>query len=145
MDREVAWEVDHLAAQLEEVLPALRSHVRRRDRPEHRVLDVLAEPAVDAFGQPVEQLGREAERLADLPDGHAGLERDDVAHHPGALPAVLVVDVLDHLLAVLRREVDVDVGGAGHLLVEEALEQEVVLDGIDARDAEDVGDDGVRG
>ena len=145
MDRKVAREVDHLAAQLEEVLPALRPHVGRRDRAEHRVLDVLAEPAIYAFRQPVEHLGRESERLADLPDGHSRLECDDVAHHPGALPAVLVVDVLDHLLAVLGREVDVDVGGAGHLLVQEALEQQVVLDGIDAGDAEDVGDDGVGG
>ncbi len=43
-----------------------------------------------------------------------------------------------------RREVDVDVGRARHLLVQEALEQQVVLDRVDARDAEHVGDDRVR-
>src|ERR1700704_4137517 len=87
--------------------------------------------------------GGKAERFADLPGSHPGLEGDDVADHPGPLPAVLVVDVLDDLLAMLGREVDVDVGRRRHLLVEEALEEEVVLDRIDPGDAEHVGDDRV--
>src|SRR2546426_11023638 len=73
------------------------------------------------------------------------LEGDDVADHPGPLPSVLVVDVLDYLLAVLGGEIDVDVRGARHLLMQEALEEEVVLDGIDARDAKHVSDDRVGG
>ena len=80
-----------------------------------------------------------------MPDRHPRLERDDVADHPCPLPAVFLVDVLDDLLAVRGREIDVDVGRAGHLLVEEALEKQVVLDGVDPRDAEHVGDDRVRG
>src|SRR5260221_20049 len=98
----------------------------------------------DAFGQPVQQLGGEAQGFADLPDRHPGLEGDDVAHHAGPLPAVLLIDVLDDLLAVRGREIDVDVRRARHLLVQEALEQQVVLDGVDAGDAEHVGDDRVR-
>jgi len=37
---------------------------------------------------------------------------------------------------MLRGEVDVDVRRARHLLVQEALEEEVVLDGIDPSDAQ---------
>ena len=54
VDREVARKFDHLAAELEELLPALRAHVGWWNGPEHRVLDVFGEPAVDALGQPVE-------------------------------------------------------------------------------------------
>ena len=57
VDRQMTWKLDDLATQLEKLLPALRPHVRRRHRPLHRVFDVLGEPAVDAFGQAVEQLG----------------------------------------------------------------------------------------
>ena len=145
VDREVARKLDHLAAQLEELPPALRPHFGRWHRPLHRILDVLGEPPVDALGEAVEELGRESQRLADLPDRHPRLERDHVADHPGPLPAVLLVDVLDHLLAVLGREIDVDVRRARHLLVQEALEKEVVLDRVDAGYAQHVGDDRVRG
>ncbi len=139
----MARKVLHLAAQLEELLPTLRPHIRRWHGAGHRVSHVLGEPAVHAFRQPVDQLGRESERLADLADRHARLERDDVADHPGPLPAVLVVDILDHLLAVLGGEIDIDVGRARHLLVQEAFEEEVVLDRVDAGDAEHVRDDRV--
>src|SRR6202011_1938251 len=145
VDGEVAWKVLDLAAQLEELLPALRPHVRRRHGAGHRVFDVFGEPSVHPLGQTVEQLGRETERLADLADGHTRLEGDDVADHPRPLPSVLVVDVLDHLLAMLGGEIDVDVRGARHLLVQEALEKEVVLDRVDSSDPEHVGDDRIGG
>jgi hypothetical protein len=58
--------------------------------------------------------------------------------------AVAPVEVLDHLLAAVHVEVDVDVGeGAG--LVDEALEEEVVLDRVDLGDAEAVGHDRIAG
>ena len=46
---------------------------------------------------------------------------------------------------MLGREVDVDVRGARHFVVQEPFEQEVVLDGVDARDPEHVRDDRVGG
>ena len=46
---------------------------------------------------------------------------------------------------MLGREVDVDVRCAGHLLVQESLEQKVVLDGIHTRDSQHIGDDRVGG
>ena len=44
---------------------------------------------------------------------------------------------------MLGREIDVDVRDAGHLLVQEALEEQVVRDGVDPGDAQHVGDDRV--
>ncbi len=41
---------------------------------------------------------------------------------PGAVAAVAFVDVLDHLLAALVLEIDVDVGGLAARLGDEALE-----------------------
>ena len=57
VDRKMTREVLHLAAQREELLPALWPHVGRRHRAGHRVLDVFREPSVDALGQPVDELG----------------------------------------------------------------------------------------
>ena len=55
--------------------------------------------------------------------------------------AVLVRDVLDDLAAPALAEVDVDVGQRDALGVQEALEDEVVLDRIDVGDAQAVGDE----
>ena len=61
------------------------------------------------------------------------------------MPAIGVVDPLDHLLPALVLEVDIDVGRLAPLLGHEALEQEIVLDRIDRGDAEHVADGGVGG
>jgi hypothetical protein len=58
---------------------------------------------------------------------------------------VLARDVLDHLAAARFAEVDVDVGGADALLVQEALEDQLVLDRIDVGDAQAVGDEAAGG
>ena len=71
--------------------------------------------------------------------------RDDGGGEAGALPAVAAVDVLDHLLAPLVLEVDVDVGGLAALARDEALEQEADPGGVDGGDAEAVADRGVGG
>ena len=87
---------------------------------------------------------REPHRGAHLADGHARPEGDDVGHHAGAVRAVFVVHVLEHLLAVVGGEVDVDVGRALVILVQETLEEQVVRNRIDTCDPEQVGDDRVR-
>jgi hypothetical protein len=58
--------------------------------------------------------------------------------------AVLVVEVLDHLFAAVDVEVDVDVRQRPRL-VDEALEQELVLDRIHLGDAQAIGHDRVAG
>ena len=59
--------------------------------------------------------------------------------------AVLLVDVLDHLLAPLVLDVEVDVGRLGALAREEALEQQAQADRVDGGDAQAVADGGVGG
>jgi hypothetical protein len=50
------------------------------------------------------------ERLAHLADGAAAAIADDGADDRRAVAAVAVIDVLDHLLAPLVLEIDVDIG-----------------------------------
>ena len=79
-------------------------------------------------------------RLADLADGAAGAVADDGGADRRPLAAVAVVEVLDHLLAALVLEVDVDVGRLAPAGRDEALEQQVVLGRVDRGDAEHVAD-----
>ena len=99
---------------------------------------------VERLGQPIDPLERKAERLRHLAHGIAGSIRDDRADHGGVIGAVLVVQVLDHLLAPVDVEVDVDVGQRARL-VDEALEEELVLDRVDLGDPQAVGHDRVAG
>ncbi len=84
-------------------------------------------------------------RLADVAHGRAGAIGDDGGGEPGAVAAVARVDVLDHLLAPLVLEVDVDVGRLLALGRHEAVEQHIDLGGVHRRDGEAVADDGVGG
>ena len=84
------------------------------------------------------------ERLGHLAHRASSSVGDDGADHGGVIGAVLGVEVLDHLLAPVDVEVDVDVGQRARL-VDEALEEELVLDRVDLGDAEAVGHDRVAG
>jgi hypothetical protein len=86
----------------------------------------------------------DVQRLADVADRAAGAVAGHHRRDGGTLAAVLAVDVLDHLLAPLVLEVDVDVGRLLALAADEALEQQVGARGIDRRDAQAVADGGVR-
>ncbi len=87
----------------------------------------------------------EAQRLTDLADGAARAVADHGRGESGALAAVAGVDPLDHLLAPLMLEIDIDVGRFAPLGGDEALEQEVDLGGIDGRHPEAVAHDRVGG
>ena len=65
-----------------------------------------------------------------------GLVGDDLRRHAGPLPAILVVDVLQHFLAPFVLEVDVDVRGLVAFLADEALEEDVDALRIDGGDAQ---------
>ena len=56
-----------------------------------------------------------------------GTIADDGGGKPGALAAIALIDVLDHLLAPLMLEIDVDVGRLAPLFRDEALEQQIDL------------------
>ncbi len=101
-------------------------------------------PGVERLGDPVHHVRREGEGLGHLAHGRSGAVGDDVADHGRVIDAIAAVEVLDDLLAAVDVEVDVDVG-QGARLVDEALEQELVLDGVDLGDAQAVGHDRVAG
>ena len=83
-----------------------------------------------------EDLGRFADRRARAVGDHRGGEA-------GALAAVSLVDVLDHLFAPLVLEVDVDVGRLVALGRDEALEQQIEARRIDLGDPEAIADRGI--
>ena len=84
-----------------------------------------------------------AEGLGHFADGAAAAIGDDDGGEAGAVAAVFLVDVLDHLLAAFVLEIDVDVGRLAALFGDEAVEQEFVAGGIDFGDAETVADGGI--
>ena len=69
-------------------------------------------------------------------------ERDDLRH---LLAAVLLGDVLDHFAAAVRAEIDIDIGHADALGIEEALEQQAVLQRIDIGDLHRIADQAAGG
>ena len=79
---------------------------------------------------------RQAQHLADLAHRAARAIVDDGGGDAGAVAAIACIDVLDHLLAPLMLEIDIDIGRLVALLGDEAREQQVVLRRIDRGDAE---------
>src|SRR6266403_1056672 len=92
--------------------------------------------AIPSFGQPHD--------LADLADRAAGAVANDGRGDAGAVAAVFVIDVLDHLFAPLMLEIDIYVGGLVARGAYEPLEQDVDLCRIDRGDAEAIADDRIR-
>ena len=107
--------------------------------------DLAVALAPDSAGERRGHVLLEAQRLADLADRHARAVVDDGRADGGALAAVARIEVLDHLLAPLVLEIDVDVGRLAALGGDEALEQQVDLGRIDAGDAEAEADRAVGG
>ncbi len=101
--------------------------------------------APDGGGQRGDRVLGEAQRLADLAHRRAAAIGDDGGRQAGAVAAVAGIDILDHLLAPLMLEVDVDVGRLFALGRDEALEQKIDLGGIDIGDGEAIADGGVGG
>ena len=112
--------------------------VRRAERAGERLARVvLAHDLIDLAE-------REPERFADVADRRARAVGDHLGRHRRVLAPVALVHVLDHLLAVLVREVDVDVGDLAALFAQEPLEQKPALDRVDRGDPERVADRRVR-
>jgi hypothetical protein len=153
-DHHAAGMLTEVPRQILDLVPQPGEHLQPRvvDRPadfgeplRQRVAGVLELEIVHQLGEPVDAIGVEAERLADLARGAASAVGDDVGRHRRAEAAVLVVDVLDDGLApVAARQIEVDVGPFAALFGQEALEQHSVLHRVDRRDAEAVADGAVR-
>ncbi len=101
--------------------------------------------APDRAGKRRQCILRQAEHLADLARRRAGAVGDDGGGKPGMLAAIFFVDVLDHLLAPLMLEIDVDVGRLAPFGRDEALEQEVGQRRVDIGDADAIADGGIGG
>ena len=98
-------------------------------------------PRLRPARHPLELARRQPEDLAELADRAARAERRERRDQRGALAPVAVVDPRDQDLADVAREVEVDVGQRGELLVEEAPEEQVVGHRVDVREAGEVADD----
>ncbi len=157
---ELALADDHAAGVLAEVArEVLQADAELEVFGDARVLDVEAGvvegvghgvvlaaplPLADERGEAAEGFLVEAEGFADFARGGLAAVGDDVGGHGGAELAVALVDVLDGLLAFFfGGEVEVDVGPLAAVLAEEALEEEVHLDGIDGGDFEGIANSGV--
>ena len=86
--------------------------------------DALLRPAPDLAGERAGHVLGQAQRLADVAHRAARAVAGDDRGQRGALAAVMAVDPLDHLLAPLMLEIDVDVGRLVALARDEALEQQ---------------------
>src|SRR5262245_2922438 len=101
--------------------------------------------APDRGGQRADRVFRQPENLADLADGGATAIGDDGRGNAGMVATVVLVNVLDHLLAPLVLEIDVDVGRFAAIRGDETFEQEAALARVDVGDAQAVADRRVGG
>ena len=105
------------------------------------LVDGDADGGRDHLGDAVDLAVGHVERAAYVFDrgfGGHGVEGDDLGD---LVAAVLAGDVVDDFAAAVHAEVDVDIGHRDALGVEEALEEELVLERIDVGDLHDVGDE----
>jgi len=102
----------------------------------------LPENEMDTPGDGQYLLIGQTKNLGHLPHGGPRLEGHLVGDHGGPAEAVLAEDVSQHIVPLVPGKIDIDVGEIGALGMEEALEVEVVGDGIDLGDEQAVADDG---
>ena len=93
---------------------------------------------VDALSELVDVVRVQPQRLAQVPDASLHPVGGDGAGERRALPAVPLVDPLDQLLPDVAREVEVYIEGAHAVVVDETVEGQAVLDGVDVGQADEV-------
>ncbi len=139
---EVAGKADELADERREPRAGVARGVEPRlSQPRRQILAGIAH--VVHGRDRVDAVEREAERLGVVADGRPQPVADHLGGHrrPGA--AIGFVDVLDHLLAAVVFEVDVDVGSFPAFAAHEPLEEHIHPRRIHRRDPEAVADAGV--
>ena len=124
-------------AHLEQVLDAriLLLHLPQHRVLGQRLLERHVERRRDLLGDAVDVRVRHVHGAPDVAHDRLGLHRAEGDDLRDVLAAVPARDVLDHLAAAALAEVDVDVGHRHALGVEEALEDQVVVQRIDVGDA----------
>ena len=105
----------------------------------HRQVERHLELVRDELGDAIDVGDRHLHDAADVADGRPrlhGAEGDDLRD---VLAPVLLGDVVDHLAAPALAEVDVDIGQRHPLGVEEPLEVQIEVQGIDVGNLQAVG------
>ena len=92
------------------------------------------------FGQRIDAIKRQSQRLADVADGAAGSIRNHRRRQPGSVTAIFLIEVLKHFLAAFVFEIDIDVGGFVALFADESFEQQIRCFRINRRYTEAVAD-----
>ncbi len=144
--RRVARHPLELLGQVDEAVDASVRLVRLAER--WRDVERLVEPDPelirDGLRDPVDLAVAVAQHAADVADRGPGEHRAEGDDLGDVVGAVLAGDVRDDLVPATVLEVDVDVGHRDPVLVEEALEGQLIVDRVDRRDAERVGHDRAR-
>src|SRR3990170_1353172 len=145
---QVPRQAAYLFDQIEKVTPDRKAQTLGELR---HILQLVSqrpgEAAVHAFRHLVDLALRQPQRLPDVAHGARVAVLNEGADHGGALRGVGLEDVLEHLGPRRAAEVDVDVRHVflRPVLVEEALHRQVVLDRVDAGEAEQEADQGADG
>ena len=123
----------------------LRQRRRSRGSISSASLSLMLSVRRDQLGDCVDVGEAHIEHAAHVFDRGAraqGAEGDDLRH---LLAAILLGDVLDHFAAPVRAEIDVDIGHADALRIQEALKQQAVLQRVDIGDLHGVADQAAGG
>ncbi len=141
---EMAGKTHELTGELQCLLEARRLGIEAELA--HALLfQALAAPAPDGAGERGHGIEGKSHGLAHLAQRRAAAIADDRGGEPGAMAAIFLVDVLNHLLAALMLEIDVDIRRFVARSTDEAFEQQIHLDGIDGGDLQAIADGGVGG
>ena len=136
---EMTGEADELADESREPPAGVAVGLEPRlGEPLRQSVDPVAD--IEHLGDPCHPVERQPECLSHVAHGRAEAVADHLGGHRRARAAVGVVEVLDHLLAAVVLEVDVDVGGLTALAADEALEEDLHPGRVDRRDPEAVAD-----
>ena len=141
---EMAREADQLLGQLKR---ARKQRVRRIEPGLAHIClgQARIAQAPDGGGERGDGIFAEPHRLADLAHGQPAAIADHGGGEAGPVAAVAGIDILNHLLAPLMLEIDVDIRRLLAFRRDEALEQEIDLGRIDIGDGEAVADGGIGG
>src|SRR6266516_6375040 len=93
----------------------------------------------------IENARRKIQRFTDLACGAAPAIPDYIRGHGRAVFAVAAINLLDHSFApITAGKIEIDIGPAFAAFVQEPLENQIVTDRIDRRDAEAITNRAVR-
>jgi len=141
MLRHVARQSADLVRQLAQLFPERLVFAATESRQVIHFVVQLVRAAIGELGDQFDFTERQIERLADFAHRRAQPVRRERAYQTGMLGAIARVDAADQLFANLAREIEIDVRHGRERLVQKAAEEQLVGDGIDVGQAEEIADD----